>query len=271
MILRSLAKLVSRSSSRQARTVATALIILLSFLFLASLPLASSNRSVIKSTWINSPPNIDGKFTPNEWTNPQMVFQVPPYPKDYLNASVYFANDASKLYVMVDAIGDKTDDAFDETLLAFNFPLKNQTLIAFWGYAGQGCIPSESGPNCIIPKGVLGVIGFGVSLNSGETHKIYEMSIPLQLIRAAAGESLDFCSPKVGARKASIAFDYLTHRDNVWPATLTVSDRETWGILVLAGLPVPEFSIATVATVSVFMLICLMLVRKKRRDALPSR
>ena len=111
------------------------------------------------------------------------------------------------------------------------------------------------------------MVGYGVSPNSVRVHKIYEVSIPLELIKAAAGQSLDFCSPKVGARKVSIAFHYGTHRDNVWPAALILSDVGTWGILILAGLPVPEFSIAALATVAV-LLICLMLIRRKRCESL---
>ena len=111
MRLRSL-KLPSRSLFHQARTIIAVLMLLLSFLFLTSLPLVNSTRPVIRSAWTSTPPQIDGAFAPDEWANPQMVFQVPPYPKDCLDASVYFANDGAKLYVMVDAIGDNTDDAF---------------------------------------------------------------------------------------------------------------------------------------------------------------
>jgi hypothetical protein len=203
-------------------------------LFLAILPTARSERPIINSVWTDSPPVIDGKFTPGEYADPQIVFQVPPYPDTFLNASVYFTNDKSTLYVLVDAVGDTTNNRDDETLFVFGFP--PQTWIQFWGYGGFVC--ASPIPGCSVPQGVRGVVGYDTTPNSAQKHKLYEVSIPFKNFNAGPGQSVDFSSPKVG-RKLSIAFDYATRRDNVWPKDLVLTKIETWGILGLAQASQP--------------------------------
>jgi hypothetical protein len=239
---------------------------------------ASSSRPIIHSVWATTPPSINGQFEAGEWGNPQIVFTVPPYDNSYLNASVYFANDASKLYVMVDAVGDQTDDRGDESLLVFNYP--HWVWVEFWGVGGTICRGGAGG--CFAPSGTIGAVGYYTSPNSAQRHKIYEVSIPLASLNATAGQTLDFCSPKkpLGTSVpptggSSISFDESTRRDNPWPdglvfyvdpATNTAhTDVNTWGRLSLAPNPVPEFPNQTVPAASALVLVCLILISYAHR------
>jgi len=204
------------------------------------IPSVNSTRPIVKSVWAASLPSVDGKFTPGEWASPQIVFEVPPYPTSFLKTYVYFVNDNEKMYVMVDAVGDRTDDQLDEVLLEFGFT--STTIIAFRGFGGFMC--ASPGTNCRIPESVHGIVGYDISPNSAFAHKIYEVSIPLKYL-VAAGQSVDFASPKAkvfhcpGGKGCndlgSLGYDYSTERDNVWPKELVVSKIETWGILILAS------------------------------------
>ena len=80
------------------------------------------------------PPIIDGVFASGEWSNPQITMKTTDFP---LESYVYFENDASNLYYIVDVVGDNTDSKvhkgsgtfFDESLLVFNFA--NQVGVRF--------------------------------------------------------------------------------------------------------------------------------------------
>jgi hypothetical protein len=235
-------------------------------------PLASSSRPMIRSTWAATPPSVNGVFKPEEYSGPQIIFTVPPYNSSYLNAYVYFVNDASKLYVMVDAVGDQTNDRGDENLLVFNFP--HWVWVEYWGVGGTIC--SATGRGCFVPEGTIGAVGYGTSPNSTHWHKIYEVSISLKTLNATAGQDLDFCSPKkpIGtsvppAGGSSISYDDATGRDNPWPDGLIFyvdannvahTDISTWGTLSLASNPVPEFPNSVASFALVLVLACLMLV-----------
>jgi hypothetical protein len=255
----------------------------------------SATRPVINSVWASNAPSIDGKFSQGEWPDsPQIAFRVPPYNSTYLNATVYIMNDNSKLYVMVDATGDRTNDEGDENLIVLaNTEISTLkatfTWVEFWGLGGKLC--TQPGGVCYTPTGVIGAVGYASSPNSPTNHKMYETSIPLKLLNATAGQEIDFCSPRkptgtsvppVGG--SSISYDDSTGRDNPWPDQLFFyvdvktnhyhTDINTWGILVLAGNPVPEFSNSAALITSVLVLASLMLVshdhRKRTGEADPS-
>jgi hypothetical protein len=239
-----------------ATTLALIVAVLASMVFI---PHVYSTRPVVSSQWTNKPPIIDGKFSPGEWSNPQIVFQTPPYPGNYLDAFIYFANNNSTLYAMVDAVGDQTDHKWDEALLVFVFPGK--VWVEFWGADGRKC--DATGNWCTIPAGVTTAIGYGTSPNSPFKHKIYEAQIPLALMNATAGQSVDFCSPQKPTG-GSISYDYDTGRDNVWPDGLVQKDVQTWGILGLASTTVPEFPTAWLI-MTVGLLAATILVTSNRR------
>jgi len=152
-----------------------------------------------------------------------------------LPSYVYFLNDNSNLYVLVDAVGDPTDSGSDECLLRFNFV---DTL--------KISIVSASGTK--ISNNFNAAIGFSSSPNSASPHKIYEFCIPFSYINSAPGQTIDFCSPMF--KTASMSYDSETGRDNIWPLGLITSDPNTWGQIVtslsrpVAGVTVPVNKLA---------------------------
>jgi len=185
-----------------------------------------------------TPPTIDGRFESGEWSNPQLVMRPPTYP---LAADAYFSNDASLLYVMVDVVGDETDEVVagqhctlaDESLLVFNF--ERPVIVRTVGVKGDKT-KGEAGFD--------GIIGFDSSPTNPRNHKLFEFSIPLTTIRATPGQSIDFSSPAGGQMnivkgeyicqgQASIAYDATTKKDNIWPLGLEALSLYTWGILVI--------------------------------------
>jgi len=183
-----------------------------------AMPSLASSRIVISSFWVQRPPIIDGVFSLGEWSSPQIVMLGPSYPID---GFAYFVNDASTLFAMVDATGDKTDDAGDLSLLVFDFGI--QRTITAKGLSATRIVGSYSA-----------AIGFGSSPNSPTKHKIYEFSIPLTYINGKIGEAVDLSSP-FGVKTPSIIYDSLTGRDNDWPRGVTLGDISGWGILQLSS------------------------------------
>ena len=190
---------------------------------------ASADRPVIRSRWADTAPSINGAFETGEWSDPQIVFQTPTYPDTYvLPTYAYFVNDLSNLYVMVDAVGDETEIAYDECAFVFNFDSETRVVV-FVTAQPTGQTSSA---------GVTATVGFGDSPNSPTPHRIYEFSIPLSLINAMPGQSVDFSSPQV-IFKPSMSYDSTTTHDNVWPLNLDYSNEDTWGTLSLdSGTPV---------------------------------
>jgi len=184
---------------------------------LISLPNVKAARPAITSKWTATAPTIDGRFTEGEWWNAQIHMTAPDYEID---AFVYFLNDNSNLYVLVDAIGDTTDSAMDECLLVFGF--QDQVRVEVIGASG----PPSTG-------GFTGAIGYGGSPNNPAAHKIYEFSIPFSYIHTQPGWPIDFSSPRSGKHilGASMPYDGDSGRDNVWPVTLQEGNIDTWSTL----------------------------------------
>ena len=184
------------------------------------LPCVSAARPIIPSDRIGVYPIVDGYFSANEWSNPQITIDSP------IQTYVYFVNDEHQLYVMVDATGDSTDDSTDECLLVFD----NGGIMRVLSISGLG--------GTVLSNDVYAVTRFSSSPNNGSNHKIYEWRIPLTYINAEPGQLIDFCSP-FWKGIASMPFDGRTFRDNIWPENLVVGDKETWGILRIAlAMPV---------------------------------
>lgn len=183
---------------------------------LISVPNVNAARPVINSQWTATPPTIDGRFTEGEWWNLQIHMTTPSYE---IEAFVYFLNDNSNLYVLVDAVGDQTNSAMDECLLVFGF--QDQVKVEVIGPSG----PPSTG-------GFTGAIGYGGTSNSLAAHKIYEFKIPFSYIHSGPGLGIDFSSPRSG-KHISMPYDGDSGRDNIWPAGLQEFNIDTWGILYL--------------------------------------
>ncbi|WP_455279511.1 hypothetical protein [[Eubacterium] cellulosolvens] len=184
---------------------------------------AYSQRPIINSQWTANPPDIDGMFMPGEWSNLQIIMRDPDYPID---ANAYFLNDDFNLYVLVDAMEDTIENVHDECLLVFDF--NEQIVIRIVG-------TSESWTQSSTVFDAA--IGFDSSPNNPNDHKIYEFSIPLNLINMQPGQSIDFCSP-FWKNVASIPYDPDggISNDNVWPPGIGTDqewqgNKDLWGIL----------------------------------------
>ena len=181
-------------------------------------------------------PIVDGN--PSEWQNQPVAIEMtnPDYP---IHTYVYFVNDSTYLYVLVDVVGDTTNGpSCDECLLEFgSFPttdieagLKDDVITR---------LPSP------FPSGGLVQISFRSSFNSATPHRIYELRIPLSYIGASAGGSIDFSSPSVKGicPSGSIPYDGGdggSPLDNVYPYWLNQSDINTYARLNFAD---PVYSV----------------------------
>ena len=199
---------------------------LLFLCFITPSGVLGNGRILLISEYDSVPPNIDGFFPPGEWSNHQIYIEGG---VTTIETYVYFVNDGSNLYVMVDAIGDESDDDRDECLLSF---FSNGVLTEAEIMGPDGTVKSGS---------FYAVIGYRDSPNNAEDHKMYEWRIPLSLINAEPGQSIDFCSPPFKHKPfetVSMPYDEETGRDNVWPEGVTYDTLETWGILKVSDLPV---------------------------------
>lgn len=178
-----------------------------------------------------NPPVIDGD--PSEWQSQPVSITLnnPPYP---IQTYVYFMNDHSYLYVLVDVVGDTTNGSgCDECLLEFNsFPTTDIEV----GFKDGG-ITKLPNP---FPVGGQVQISFRNSFNSATPHRIYELRIPLSYIGAGAGQIIDFSSPSVKGicPSGSIPYDGTNGTafyDNIYPSWLNQSDINTYARLHLQG------------------------------------
>jgi hypothetical protein len=183
-------------------------------------------------------PVIDGTMSAGEWSGvPQLTILTP------IQTNVYCRNDAQNIYILVNALGDTTDDnesspctgasvfSCDECLLVFGDPDQTTNYLAeVWGKAGN-----IIGTNDHLPANTDVAIGFS-------DHRFYEWKIPLSSINAVPGQTIDFSSPKVCKVslgedclvEASMPYDGSTNRDNVWPADVDFDDRTTWDTISMA-------------------------------------
>ena len=183
---------------------------------LISVPNVKAARPIINSQWTEMPPTVDGTFTEGEWWNLQIHMTAPSY---QIEAFVYFLNDNSNLYVLVDAVGDETNSAMDECLLVFGF--QDQVKVEVIGASGLRSTGDFTA-----------AIGYSGTPNDLAAHKIYEFKIPFSYIHAEPGRGIDFSSPLSG-KHISMPYDGDSGRDNVWPASLQEWNIDTWGILHL--------------------------------------
>jgi hypothetical protein len=114
---------------------------------------------VVNTAWTSTPPTIDGRFTQGEWHNIQISMTFPDYP---IEGYAYFMNDNSNLYVLVDAVGDKTTGDLDECLMWFGFNDVSPWHTVDVSLYGDGHLVPNSGFD--------GAVGFYGSPNSPDPH-----------------------------------------------------------------------------------------------------
>ncbi len=211
------------------RVLAISLLLVLAFQLHLSYGTPLPARPDIFSTNVSGhPPTIDGDAS--DWSGYTPALELSP--SDYpIHTYVYFLNDATYLYVLVDAVGDTTDGpGCDEVLLEFNsFPTTDFEV----GTPGSGI---ETNPNPL-PAGSQVAVGFGSSVKSATAHRFYEMRIPRSYIGAGTGAVVDFSSPLakvICAPSGSLPYDGTNgggSYDNVYPFWLNQSDIDTYAKL----------------------------------------
>jgi hypothetical protein len=195
---------------------------------------------------------IDGIISPGEWPSiPQLVLNTPTYP---IQTNFYCKNNATDLYILVDALGDTTNDnvgtpcdpfsndpyTCDECLLVFGDMTQPTNYLAeVWGKTGEFDVNTNFPNNAEVALGLNG-------------HRFYEWRIPLASINAAMGELIDFSSPAVckggGSGEScivqsSMPFDGSNGNDNEWPPGVDDTDRESWGSMQLNdGMSIPTMT-----------------------------
>jgi hypothetical protein len=195
------------------------------------------------SDWAGSTPSFELN-TPTTPDPADPIYGIPNYP---ISTYVYFKNDATYLYVLVDAVGDQTNGiGCDEVLLEFNLSPTTDFEV---GYRA-GVTDTDPDP---LPAGSQVSVGFGTSFNNPVAHRIYELRIPLSYFGASAGDNVYFSSPRVKAIcgagpeiVASIPFDGGDGNsgilDNVYPYNLNQSDPDTYAQLQLNGQSIPTLT-----------------------------
>ncbi|TFG93594.1 MAG: hypothetical protein E4H15_00960 [Syntrophobacterales bacterium] len=202
---------------KKATLLAVTLSVMVMFISTASVSYADFTSNPL----VGPAPTINGAVGPSEWQGAYQLHLTPAagYP---IETYVYFLNDATNLYVLVDAIDDQTAGVVDECLLVFGLPpAPNYHAIEIWG------VPSS--PDQVFSNGASGssAKGFGTSPDGPIAHRIYEFQINLASIGLTPGGSTEFYSPASvkfgGIHYASMPYDDATTRDNVYPVGLSAT------------------------------------------------
>jgi hypothetical protein len=202
------------------------------FMVLFLSPVSSHAVANLNCSPVNgTPPGIDGVYNLSEWpATPQITITTP------IQTKFYCMNDSTDLYILVDALGDVTNNnaggvngtcssgniqACDECLLVFRDATDTTSTAEVWGMTGN-IIGSH------LPTDTQVSIGF-------DGHRFYEWKIPLVSINAIPGQALSFSSPRIcksvgdgGQFCSSMPYDGYDKRDNEWPAGVIYDDKSTW-------------------------------------------
>lgn len=174
-------------------------------------------------------PVINGTVGETEWDGAFELHLIPAdnYP---IETYVYFLNDNSSLYVLVDAVGDATDSIKDECLMVFGLP-PNYHVVEIWGDDDSGLVIKR------VPSDDVRVAserGFGPTPADNTNHRFYEFKIDFDYIGINPGDPIEFYSPAVLKsgyfHYASMPYDGDLvddiNRDNVFPHDLVVVTGE---------------------------------------------
>ncbi|MFQ5408918.1 MAG: FHA domain-containing protein [Anaerolineales bacterium] len=140
----------------------------------------------------SAPPSIDGVYAINEWADARLLRELP-------NGKLFFMNDAEKLYLLVDLVGDTTNDpplptspwgdyfwltvdVNENAVIDANVDINYQRGSEVQFYTGPNAwtVPS------VATSGTAG--GFGASPDEATPHRIWEVGLRFDEIAAAAGE-----------------------------------------------------------------------------------
>jgi hypothetical protein len=180
-----------------------------------------------------TPPTIDGTAGAGEWPygSPQIsLTDGVTYPTYVIPTYVYFVNDQTNLYALVDAVGDQTAGTYvDECLMDFGSSLQ---------YTAEICSLQTTYSTPVLTNG-FAAMGFGTSPNDPvNAHRIYEFRFPFADIGSGPGQSINFASPSVFFKTlcgptvpTSMPFDGATGKDNVWPPGVNPGNPATYALI----------------------------------------
>ncbi len=214
---------------------------------------------VLDSTYVNTPPVIDGTYSPGEWAQAVVVDLTWEDPYNEVWGTMLIANNGTHLFVCFDALGDQTDGIDDSSGIAFDSgnddtatdgmedqfaigPAVTNGQMHMVYYSGLGSWDIECSPfDELLPDhaGLAGAWGFGVSDEGSFDHRIYEYSIPLALLGLAPGDPIGF----VGASMPAPAVMDASSWWSTWPMYFdSMPGMEYYGTLVTAP-PAPNTDI----------------------------
>lgn len=221
--------------------------LILSFLILS--PAYGNLVITLQSTYTETPPIINGSFTPGEWPSTEAL-EIP----SPIHTRVYISNNNTYLYMFVDAAtvsGDYTEEDQDHCSV-YVYNSGKGLRITVLGDETKYCESTDSASAPLswttisCPSGVQAVAGFGPGPDITTPHRMYEFRIPLSFIGAASGGLIYFGSPEDVFD--SIPFDYNgdSPRYNIWPLSANPIDFNTWELIRLAspgvGVAVPTIT-----------------------------
>lgn len=188
----------------------------------------------LASSMARTPPRIDGRLAPGEWSN-ATVENLADEPGNDLPGFLLVMHDDRFLYVAYDVIGDTSPDPYDIAAIAFDtgndglasgghedefaeggafehtsYHIVYDNRSGFWAvedWPYDNSLPDHDG--------LASVRAFSSSERSADPHRSYEFSIPLALIRARPGDTIGFFA---GSHSPPGILDGFTFRYSAWPA-----------------------------------------------------
>ncbi len=202
----------------------------------------------VDSDWTGTPPTVDGSIAAGEWDN-ATVIDLAEIPMNRIPAHLLAMNDANFLYLCYDAAGDRTPGPMDSASFSFDTggdgiatPGGEDQFVLSPNYDGSahfvygisgGWIIEDSPFNPGLPNhtGLAGAIGFGPSPSQPLAHRIFEISIPLDLLGVAPGDSIGFA----GLSQAMPGLmDYDDYAYDTWPTFFfSPPELDVYGVLFL--------------------------------------
>jgi len=192
-------------------------------------------RPTIFSAWAATAPAVDGVVDAAEWAGAWREDLAANVTANPMAGSVLVMNDATHLYVAVDAVGDTRQDFSDFMSLTLDtdrsrtptsqgddaFEVRGNpgsTVHYRYNQPWGGYIPEDSPFDTALPDhaSLQAVPGFGPTALSGTSHRVYELAIPLPLIQSVPGDVLGLLLGKFPAPNAGLG-DWWTGQQDSWP------------------------------------------------------
>ncbi len=202
-------------------------------------------RPLIPSFPLVQPVTADGVMNPGEWETDSLPIPLDATLGNQVPTTLYIKNDATRLYMGLDAGGDASRRAFDRAGVLFDAPhddfftdgadsqftlggLTSQSKVtghAVYNASAGDWVMEDSPFNTGLPghTGLEGGAGYSTPSILVSPHRTYELAIPLTLLGASPGDTIGFAiystAPDVvdGDPDTYQAGDERTWRYSAWP------------------------------------------------------